>query len=126
MLQKSSDPEVLDLPLFSANVTYYFNYELVKRVLRMELGVDVQYCTQFRGYGYDPSLGMFHNSPQMQGGYLWADAFVALHWKKATPFVKWEHANQNLWEQPNGYYSAINHPRNLRVFKFGLSWKFYD
>jgi hypothetical protein len=117
---------VLDLPLFATNFTYYFNYELVKKVLRMELGVDVQYATPFNGSGYDPSLGMFHNSPQQLGGYLWADVFVALHWYRATPFVKWEHANQNLFEQPNGFYSAVNYPRNFRVFKFGLSWKFFD
>jgi hypothetical protein len=126
LVQKSSEPTVLDVPLFATNFTYYFNYELVKKVLRMELGIDVQYATRFNGYGYDPSLGMFHNSPQQLGGYLWADVFVAMHWYRATPFVKWEHANHNLFEQPSGFYSAVGYPRNFRVFKFGLSWKFFD
>jgi hypothetical protein len=126
LVQTSSEPSVLDLPLFSTNFTYYFDYELVKKVLRIELGVDVQYSTSYKGYGYDPSLGMFHNSSQMLGGYLWADVFLAAQWYRATPFVKWEHANQNLWEQPNGFYSAVHYPRNFRVFKFGLSWRFFD
>jgi hypothetical protein len=125
LFQQSTAPKILDVPLMSANFNYYFEYELVKKVLRMELGVDVQYCTQYNGYGYDPSLGMFHNSPQQLGGYLWADAFIAFRWKTTTPFVKYEHVNQGLWEQP-GYWAAVHYPRNMGIVKIGLSWKFFD
>jgi hypothetical protein len=126
LLQKSTLPEVLDLPLVSANATYYFEYELVRRVLRMQLGVDVRYSTLFNGYGYDPSLGMFYNSTQPLGGYVWADAFIAFRWKTATPFIKYEHINQGLWEQPYGYFAAEHYPRVMGTIKIGLSWKFFD
>ncbi|GHT12340.1 hypothetical protein AGMMS4956_06800 [Bacteroidia bacterium] len=126
LLQTSSMPSALDLPLLSANGNYYIEYEIVKNVLRAQLGVDAQYCTPYNGYGYDPSIGMFYNTPQKVGGYLWLDVFLAMRWKSATPFIKYEHANQFLWEQPHGYFAAVHYPRNARVFKIGLSWKFFD
>jgi hypothetical protein len=126
LLQKSDEASVLDLPLFTGNATYYFDYWLVKKVLRLELGVDVQYSTQYRGYGYDPSLGSIHVGGSDLGGYLWADLFVSARWYRAVPFVRWEHVNQNLWEQPIGFWAAEHYPRGFRVFKFGLAWRFFD
>lgn len=130
LLQRSSAPSVMDVPLAAAAFTYYWDYDftpiLGKKVIRIELGVDARYCTSFRGYGYDPALGAFHTSPQQLGGYVWADLFVAAQWYWAVPFVRWEHANHNLWEQPTGFWGAAHYPRNFRVFKFGLAWRFFD
>jgi len=126
LFQVSSEPKVISLPMFAASGSYYYECDLVKRVLRMQLGVDVQYATQFNGYGYNPSIGMFYNSQKQQGGHLWADAFIAFRWKTATPFFKYEHVTQGLIEGNTAYFSAVHYPRNARVFKMGLSWKFFD
>ncbi|MDR3366414.1 MAG: putative porin [Prevotellaceae bacterium] len=126
LVQLSSNEQILSVPLFAVSAAYYYERDLVKNVLRVQLGVDWQYCTPFNGYEYNPSVGMFHTSPVQQGGYLWADAFVAFRWKRATPFIKWEHASQDLLEGNTRYFSAVHYPRNVRVFKFGLSWKFFD
>jgi hypothetical protein len=126
LMQLSSNEQIVSVPLFAVSATYYYERVLVKNVLSMQLGVDWQYCTPFNGYGYNPSVGMFHTSPVQQGGYLWADAFVAFRWKRTTPFIKWEHATQGLLEGNTSYFAAVHYPRNERVFKFGLSWKFFD
>jgi hypothetical protein len=126
IMQLSSDESVVSVPLFAVNATYYYERDLVKNVLRMQLGVDLQYCTLFNGYEYNPSVGMYHTSPVQLGGHLWADAFVAFRWKRTTPFIKWEHVLQGLIEGNTRYFSAVHYPRNERVFKFGLSWKFFD
>ena len=126
LMQLSSNEQVVSVPLLAVSATYYYERVLVKNVLSAQLGVDMQYCTPFNGYEYNPSVGMFHTSPVKQGGYLWADAFLAFRWKKTTPFIKWEHATQGLMEGNTSYFSAVHYPRNERVFKFGLSWKFFD
>ncbi len=127
LLQFSSNQAVVSLPLFSVGGSYYFEHDIVKNVLRMQLGIDWQYSTSFNGYAYDPSIGMFYNTSQVkQGNYLWADAFIAFRWKRATPFVKCEHVGQGLLDWNTNYFSAVHYPRNARVFKFGLSWKFFD
>jgi len=116
------------LPLLAASAACYYECDLVKDVLHMQLGIDVQYSTKFNGYGYDPSIGMFYNASdkRMLGGYLWADAFASFRWKTATPFIKYEHAGQGLFDWNTSYFAATHYPRNARVFKFGLSWKFLD
>jgi hypothetical protein len=126
LMQLSSNEQVVSVPLFAVSATYYYERVLVKNVLSAQLGVDWQYCTPFNGYGYNPSVGMFHTSSVQMGGYLWADAFLAFRWKRTTPFIKWEHATQGLLEGNTSYFSAVHYPRNERVFKFGLSWKFFD
>jgi hypothetical protein len=126
LMQLSSDESAVSVPLFAVSAAYYYECDLVKNVLRMQLGVDWQYCTLFNGYEYNPSIGMFHTSSVQQGGYLWVDPFVAFRWKRATPFIKWEHALQGMIEGNTAYFAAVHYPRNERVFKFGLSWKFFD
>jgi hypothetical protein len=116
----------VSLPLVSLSGSYYYECDLVKKVLRMQLGVDFQYATEFNGYGYNPSVGMFYSSTVTQGGHLWADAFVAFRWKRATPFFKYEHVAQDMITGNSSYFSAVHYPRNARVWKLGLSWKFFD
>ncbi len=126
LFQLSSDEKIVSLPKFALSASYYYECDIVKKVLRMQLGVDFQYATKFNGYGYNPSVGMFYTSQVQQGNYLWTDAFIAFRWKRATPFIKCEHVGQGLIDGNTNYFSAVHYPRNARVFKFGLSWKFFD
>ena len=126
LFQVSTNQEVISLPAAALSASYYYECDLVKKVLHMQLGVDVQYATRFNGYGYNPAVGMFYTAQGQQGGYLWTDAFIAFRWKSATPFFKYEHAGQGLIEGNTAYFSAMHYPRNARVLKMGLSWKFLD
>ncbi len=126
LMQLSTNEKIISLPLFAASASYYYEGDLVKNVLRVQLGVDLQYATKFNGYGYNPSVGVFHTSQVQQGGHLWADAFIAFRWKSATPFFKYEHVAQGLINGNSNYFAAVHYPRNARVLKLGLSWKFFD
>jgi hypothetical protein len=128
LLQLSSDKEVLPLPLASLNFMYCYEQPIVKGVLTGQLGVNLRYSTEFNGYGYNPSVGMFHTTSDAKlGNYPWFDVFLAFRWYKVTPYVKWEHVNQSWFTgADNNYFSAVHYPGNNRVFKFGLSWKFLD
>ncbi|MGL4364110.1 MAG: putative porin [Bacteroidales bacterium] len=126
LFQTSTNQKILPVPAFSFSNSYFYELVLIKNVLLVQLGIDWRYATRFNGYAYNPSIGMFHNADGKLGGYLWADAFLSFRWKRATPFIKYEHLTQGLIEGHNNYFAAVHYPRNDRVFKFGLSWKFFD
>lgn len=126
LFQNSSDQEVMPLPSFAAQLSYYFDFYLVKNVLKLQIGADLFYNTAYKGYAFNPATGMYHSQNTTSfGNYPWVDFFVAAKWKVVTPFIKYEHADQGM-VTPSSYFSALHYPRNPTVLKFGISWNFYD
>lgn len=126
LFQNSTNQKVMPLPKFAAQLSYFFDFYLVKKVLKLQIGFDLYYHTKYKGYGFQPSTGMFYSQQSTEyGNYPWLDVFVAAKWKEVTPFIKFEHANQGMIK-PASYFSASHYPRNPSVLKFGISWNFYD
>lgn len=126
LFQNSSDQEVMPLPAFAAQLSYFFDFYLVKNVLKLQIGADLFYNTAYKGYAFNPASGLYHSQNTTSfGNYPWVDFFVAAKWKEVTPFIKYEHASQGM-VSPSSYFSALHYPRNPSVLKFGISWNFYD
>lgn len=126
LFQKSSNEEVLPLPTIAVNAGVYYQFNIVKNVLRSQVGVDVQYNNAYYAYAYNPAVGQFHlQKTRKIGDYPWLDVFANFKWKRAAIFVK----VRNLGEQifgPGDYFSALHYPRVPLQFQYGLSWSFYD
>ncbi len=126
LLQWSTSQEVIPVPLASAYLSYYFEFNVVKSVLRMQVGVDMRYNTKFYTFGYNPALSTFYNQREKEvGGYPMMDAFVNAKWKRMRILVKYQHINDDLFGERN-YFSLLHYPLNKRVLKLGFSWSFYD
>lgn len=126
LFQNSSNQEVMPLPAFAAQLSYFFDFYLVKKVLKLQIGADLFYNTAYKGYAFNPSSGLYHSQNTTSfGNYPWVDLFVAAKWKVVTPFIKYEHASQGF-VTPASYFGALHYPRNPSVLKFGISWNFYD
>lgn len=126
LLQFSSDQEVVPVPLASIYLSYYYEFQVVKNVLRLQLGIDGRYNTEYYAFGYNPSTAQFYNQREKKlGAYPLMDVFVAAKWKRMRILVKLQHLNDNLFGERN-YFSVLHHPLNKRVLKLGLSWAFYD
>jgi hypothetical protein len=126
MLQWSTDQKVIPLPLASAYLSYFFEFHVVKDVLRLQIGVDGRDNTPYYAPGWNPGVGQFYNQREKQlGDYVWLDAFVNAKWKRMRILVKWEHLNDDMMGQRN-FFSVLHYPMNRRVLKLGLSWNFYD
>ncbi len=120
-------PDDLDfsLPLFNTYNSIFYQTTLVKKVLKMQLGIDFLYNTSFKGYNYMPSLSIYYVSDDIIGGYPYFDAFVNLKLKRVNFTLKLIHLNQNLFG--GGTYVSISHyPLMERGIRFGISWNFYD
>ncbi len=123
--QKSDNNEIIRLPEICYNNTTYVSFNLLKGILKSQIGVDVYYNTAFYGYSYSPALSMFVLQSQKKiGNYPYIDFFINFKLKRARIFVKYEHANHNLINRR--YFLAYHYPAQEKMMKFGVSWNFYD
>jgi hypothetical protein len=134
--QKSSNAEVLPLPDLSLYHNLYIKTKLAKKVLSLQLGVDVRYFTKYKALTYTPAIQQFHLQAQPPegeeegggidiGNYPIINLYANLHLKRTRIFVMMYHVNQGIIGDSN-YFLAPHFPINQRLFKLGLSWNFYD
>ena len=126
LVQITSDENVLPVPTFSGFLSYYYEFWVKRDVLRVQIGIDGRYNTSYYAPSYNPALSAFFNQREVKvGNYPYLDAFVSAKWKRMRILLKLQHLNQNLFG--NGeYFQVARYPLNPRMFKFGISWSFYD
>lgn len=126
LMQWSSNQTVAPVPLLSADISYFFGFDVVKKVLYMQIGVDGRYNTEYYAYAYNPAIAQFYTQDKVKlGNYPSMDAFVSAKWKRLRLLLKLQHWNCNLFGG-NRYFEVVNYPQNRMMFKIGLSWSFYD
>lgn len=126
LMQWSSNQTVAPVPLLSAYISYFYGFDVVRKVLYMQIGVDGRYNTEYYAYAYDPAVGQFYTQDKVKlGNYPSMDAFVSAKWKRLRLLLKLQHWNCNLFGG-NRYFEVVNYPQNRMMFKIGLSWAFYD
>jgi hypothetical protein len=123
--QANTNTEVLSIPNLILFSSLFYQHELVKNALTMQLGLSVFFRSSFYADAYNPELGQFYiQRTKLIGNYPWADLFANFKWKRAIIYLKYEHLNQGI--PNNQYFAAYHYPMNPQIFKFGLSWMFYD
>ena len=123
--QKSADSTVVKIPEFVSYESFFFSLDLFKKALQTQIGFDLFYNTSYFANAYMPATGMFYLQNKKQiGGYPYLDFFLSMKIKTARIFLKYEHINSGLIG--NTYYSSFHYPMPDRLFKFGISWKFFD
>ena len=126
LLQFSSDPDVMPLPLLALNLRYYFQLDVVKNVMQMQIGLNGTFTTKWYAPAYNPVLGVFHNqNAEKYGNSPVVDAFVNVQWKRACIFVKLMNANMGWPFEKADYFTAAGYIGTQRVLKLGISWPFY-
>ena len=126
LLQFTSNRDVVPLPLFSAFLSYYYEFWIKRDVLRMQVGLDGRFNTKYYVQGYNPALSVFYNQNESEvGNYPYLDAFIAAKWKRMRILIKYQHLNHNLFGN-NEYFSVAHYPLNPGMLKIGISWTFYD
>ncbi|MDL2231445.1 putative porin [Porphyromonadaceae bacterium OttesenSCG-928-L07] len=124
-VQKSTQDELIDLPLVALYSHNYYKNIFFKGVLHFIIGVDLSYNTKFYADKYAPDIMAFHNQRvEKTGDYPKVDVYMDFGIKRAALFIKYEHVNYHF---SNGeYFTALNYPINPAMLKFGLRWNFFD
>jgi hypothetical protein len=124
--QNSGNNAVISIPQIAIYNSTTFTFNLVKNVLRGGIGYNLYYYSQFNAENYNPSTNMFYSqTSQNIGNYPMFDAFFKMKLKRARLFFMFEHVSFGLLGNSN-YYAGVNQLMNPRIFKFGVSWSFYD
>ena len=126
LLQFSSEPDVMPLPLLALNLRYYFQLDVVKNIMQMQIGLNGTFTTKWYAPAYNPVLGVFHNqNAEKYGNSPVVDAFVNVQWKRACIFVKVMNVNMGWPFKKADYFTAAGYIGTQRVLKFGINWPFY-
>ncbi len=126
LFQLSSNKEVLPLPMLALNLRYYLQFDVVKNVMKMQIGANGTFTTKWYAPAYNPVLGVFHNqNTQEYGNCPYIDVFVNIQWKRASIFIKAVNLNMGWPNKSVDYFSASGYIAPQRAFKFGIHWPFY-
>lgn len=115
----------LRLPVALGRGMFYYQNDLFKKKLRLQVGVETSYSMSYYANAYNPALSEFHlqNTKEI-GNYPFIDVFLNLRVKKLRAFVKFTHINAG-WLGYR-YYHAPSYPVNDFAWKFGVNWAFLD
>lgn len=125
--QKSSNEDVLPLPDLSVYSNLYIDTKLAKNVLNLQLGIDVRYFTTYKASAYNPAIQQYHLQGDEQidiGGFPVANLYANFHLKRTRFFVMLSHVNESMGDPK--YFTVPHYPVNPMLFRFGLSWNFFD
>lgn len=113
------------VPLALGRGMLYYQNDLFKRKLRLQIGVEASYSMAYYANGYNPALSEFHIQNDKQvGNYPFLDVFLNIRVKKLRAFFKVEHFNAGWFGYT--YYHVPHYPANDLAWKFGVNWAFLD
>ena len=124
--QKSSKAEILPVPDVNVYSNLYLRFKIA-RVLKVDLGADVRYFTKYYAPDYSPAIGQYtvqdngENNIKL-GGYPIVNVYANMHLKQTRFFVMMSHVNAGEGEA----FLTPHYPINTMVFRFGLSWNFFN
>ena len=124
--QYIADESQLHLPKFIFKQSFHYQGGFFKGNVTANLGLDINYHTNYYADGYNPALSQFYyQASEKLNFYPVLDVFFEIKIKQTRLFFLMEHVNQGMFK-PKGYYVAPNYGAQDRAFKLGVSWQFYD
>lgn len=123
--QTSSYQAIVSVPNQVINGALYYQGNLFKRALQIQIGFNAQYFSEFYGYAYMPATNQyFVQTNKTVGNYPFVDFFLNARIKPVRIFVKIDHVTQGFLG--NNYSLVPGYLQNDRAFKFGVNWLFFD
>ncbi|MDE6309480.1 MAG: putative porin, partial [Muribaculaceae bacterium] len=121
--QTTSQADVLPLPKLAWYSNLYVTFK-VAHVLDVQLGMDCDYYTRYKGYAYQPATMTFHTQQEAEvGNYPFMNLYLNFKLSKTRFYLMMSHFNQGIIGGDN-YFSMPNYPLNPRRFQLGLSVDF--
>ncbi len=126
LFQLSSNEDVMPLPMLALNLRYYFEFDVVRDAMTMQIGANGTFTTKWYAPAYNPVLGVFHNQNKEQyGNCPVIDMFVNVQWKRVSVFVKAINMNMGWPNESADYFTAAGYIAPQRVIKIGVTWPFH-
>lgn len=125
--QSSSNNNALPVPKLNIYSNLYIKFKIA-RVLKCDLGADVRFFTKYYAPDYSPALGQFTTQASEDnrvkvGNYPIVNVYANFFLKHTRFFVMLSHVN---YTEGGKYFFTPHYPLNQRLFRFGLSWNFFN
>lgn len=125
--QKSSDDMALPVPDLNIYTNLFLRFKIA-RVLKCDFGADARFFTKYYAPDYSPTLGQYavqtgENRTEV-GNYPIVNVYANFHLQRTRFFVMMSHINAGQGKPD--YFLAPHYPLNQRIFRFGVSWNFYN
>ena len=125
--QKSTDNDVLPVPDLNIYSNLYLRFKIA-HVLKCDFGADARFFTKYYAPDYSPALGQYAvqtgDNKTKVGEYPIVNVYANFHLKQTRFFVMMSHVNAGSGSRD--YFLTPHYPLNQRVFRFGVSWNFYN
>lgn len=125
--QKSSNNDVIPVPDLNIYTNLYLRFKIA-RVLKCDFGADARYFTKYYAPDYSPALGQYcvqtGNSRTEVGNYPLVNVYANFHLQHTRFFVMMSHVNAGQGNRD--YFFTPHYPLNERIFRFGVSWNFFN
>lgn len=126
-VQKSTNEDALPLPLLNVYTNLYLKFKIA-HVLKCDLGGDLRYFTEYEAPEYVPGIGQYavqaNDSKVKVGNCPIINVYANFHLQHTRFFVMMSHINANMGKK--NYFFAPHYPLNGSVFRFGISWNFFN
>ena len=126
--QYCKQDDVLPLPKLNVWSNLYLDFKIAK-VLKCHLGASATYFTKYNAPEYVSGLGLFgvQTNDAVRttiGNYPFVDVYANFVLNGCRFFVMMSHINAGQGNKQ--YFTVPHYPMNERVFRFGISWPFYN
>lgn len=122
---QNSTSDSIPVPLFAAKSSIFYIFDIFKRKLKLQLGLDVMYNTTYFANAYSPALYSFYFQDKQKVGNFWyIDANATIRISRLYFFARIGNVlspfqNYNMFTTPN-------YPMKDFLISIGLNWRFHD
>ena len=126
--QNSSQNDVLPVPSLNVFTNLYLRFKIAG-VLACDLGADATWFTKYFAPDYSPQLSQYAIQQNKEsrvelGGYPFVDVYANMHLKHTRFFIMFSHINAGSGNRMQ--FLAPHYAQNNSIFRFGLSWNFFN
>lgn len=126
--QNSSSQTLLPVPTLNVFTNLYLGFKIAK-VLRVELGADATYFTEYEVPDFCPQLNQFaiqenDASRVTLGNFPFIDVYANMHLKRARFFVMMTNATSSSFNRRA--FLTPHYPTDGSVVRMGISWNFFN
>lgn len=120
VLQNSSNQQVLPRPNTSAFGNIYTQFRLFNKNLRVQLGAQTFWFSDFKSPTYNPYTRQWHNGTHNFSSYPPINLYTNARVKSFCFGIEFFHVQQGL--MGNSYYSSPGYPLMPRSLRVNLRW----
>jgi hypothetical protein len=123
-LQNSSSDSI-QVPLLTGKANLFYIFDIFKKKLRLQLGLDVMYNTSYYPNGYSPAQYSFYfQNSKILGNYWFVDAHATVRISRIYFFARIGNILSPF--QQHNMFTTPGYPINDFLFTLGINWRFHD